>query len=177
MKLFVWSFRIYKTPLALPGIKVIVHNNVSTRESWGPHGKLAYYVGPAMNHYRYCRVYVQSTKKIITTDTIEYAEDNLFEIPYSSKEDQLLDAVEDLQSILKEEVPLTSHPLSPRQTAIDKLRQTLLQVPPHANSIPSSAPRVAVSKPTFPRVETHNTEDPPELKEEELQEQYATEKQ
>jgi len=159
------AFNFSKTPLAPPGIKVIAHNNVSTRESWGPHGKIAYYVGPAMNHYRCYKVCVQSTKKIIVTDTIEYTEDNLFEIPYSSKEDELLDAVVDLHKILKDETPLTSHPMSPRQAAIAKLRQTILQPPPFPNTIPTSSPRVAPTESTLPRVGTPNTEEPPELEE------------
>ena len=150
---------------------------MSNRESWGPHGKLAYYVGPAMNHYRCHRVYIPSTKKVIITNTIEYTEDNLFEIPYSSKEDELLDAVIDLQNILKSEGPPTSHPLSPRQTTINKPRQTLLQAPSHASTNSASPPRVAVSKPTLPRVGTPNAEDPPELEEEELQNQNIRDEQ
>ena len=122
-------------------------------------------------------VYVLSTKKVITTDTIEYTEDNLFEIPYSSKEDELLDAVIDLQNILKNKGPPTSHPLSSRQTAINKLRQTLLQAPSHTSTNSASPPRVAVSKPTLLRVGTPNTEDPSELEEEELQNQNIEDEQ
>ena len=87
------AFDFRKTPLAPPGIKVIAFNNVSTRESWAVHGKLGYYIGPAMNHYRCYQVYLPTSKRIITTDTLQCTEDNSFDTPYSSKEDDFLDAV------------------------------------------------------------------------------------
>lgn len=107
-------------PLQVQGMSHSAHLGF-LEESWGPYGKLAFYVGPAMNHYQCYKVYVSSTKRIITTDTIEYAEDNLFDIPYSSKEDELLDAGVDLQNIINDEKTHTFHPLSPRQTAMGKL--------------------------------------------------------
>lgn len=109
------NFNFQKTPLAPPGIKAITGNNAATRESWAPHGKLAYYVGPAMNHYRCCKVYLPSVQKIIITDTIEHTEDNLFDMPYSSKEDELLDVVKQLEHLLQDEAPMSSHSLSPRK--------------------------------------------------------------
>ena len=145
------AFDFRKTPLAPPGIKVIAFNNVSTRESWAVHGKLGCYIGPAMNHYRCYQVYLPTSKRIITTDTLQYTEDNSFDIPYSSKEDDLLDAVTGLQSLIIDDPAQLKDNTSPRAQAISKLRQLLL---PQATAQPSPLPRVAVTvKPSpLPRV-------------------------
>ena len=50
-----------RTPIAPPGIKVLVHERPEQRGSWSPHAKEAWYIGPAMNSYRCYRVYVTST--------------------------------------------------------------------------------------------------------------------
>ena len=42
-----------KTPIAVPGAKIIAHVNPSQRRARGPHGEHGFYVGPAMHHYRY----------------------------------------------------------------------------------------------------------------------------
>ena len=170
-------FDFTRTPLAPPGIKVIAHNSIETRDSWGPHGKLAFYVGPAMNHYRCYKVYLPSARSIITTDTIECTEDNLFEIPYSSKEDDLLDAVQDLQSMLKDTRPLHTNSLSPRQTAIEKLQSILLK-PPATNNNQANyelpPPRVHPSQNTIElmSVATPTADDPPDLTDEDHSDNY-----
>lgn len=94
-------FDFTRTPMAPPGIKVIAYNSADTRTSWGLHGKLAYCAGPAMNHYRCYQVCVPSTRKVITTDTLEHTEDNLFKIPCTSKEGDLLDTAQELQKYCK----------------------------------------------------------------------------
>ena len=101
-----------------------------------------------MSHYRCYKVYLPSTQKIIVTDTIEYAEDNLFDIPYSSKEDELLDVAKQLEHLLKDEAPMNSHPLSPQQQAIEKLKSTLL----NNSNYPAAHPRVS-SQQSLPRVD------------------------
>ena len=44
-------FDYNKTPLAPPGMKVILHNKPSQRGSWDTHGVVAFYIGLAMHHY------------------------------------------------------------------------------------------------------------------------------
>ena len=50
--LFLGSFDYTKTPLAPLEAKVIAFNNINTRESWSPHGKLVYYIGLELLYYR-----------------------------------------------------------------------------------------------------------------------------
>jgi hypothetical protein len=136
------SFDYTRTPLAPPGIKVIAFNNTLTRESWGPHGKIGYYIGPALNHYRCYRIYLKSTKREIITDTLQYTEDNLFEIPYKSTEDQLLDTANELKDLISTPKPLQTNVYNPQYEAIAILKSILLQNNTH------SVPRVINKKPS-----------------------------
>ena len=56
------SFNFDATPLAPPGCKVIIHEKPKQRNSWDQHGKLGWYLGPALEHYRYNRVYCNETR-------------------------------------------------------------------------------------------------------------------
>ena len=54
------------------GTRVITLDDPSQRLSFAPHGPIAYYVGPAMDHYRTYRVYVPTTKAFRNTDTVAW---------------------------------------------------------------------------------------------------------
>ena len=46
-------FNYNSTPLAPPGMKVLIHETPLERGgSWSPHNTEAWYLGPAMHHYR-----------------------------------------------------------------------------------------------------------------------------
>jgi hypothetical protein len=63
-------FDYNKTPLAPPGIKVVIHEKPSQRKTWDPHGVLGWYLGPAEEHYRCYRCYVTNTHGERITDTL-----------------------------------------------------------------------------------------------------------
>ena len=46
------QFYFNKTPLAPPGIKVILYGKPKQRKIWGIHGVTGWCIGPAMEHYR-----------------------------------------------------------------------------------------------------------------------------
>jgi hypothetical protein len=48
-------------PWAPPGCRAILHEPATTRTSWGPRGTDAWYIGPAMHHYRSYEFYVPET--------------------------------------------------------------------------------------------------------------------
>ena len=55
-KLSAWAqlhgtFDFNRTPLAPPGIHVIVHEKPGNRTSWSPHGLDGWYTGPAIESY------------------------------------------------------------------------------------------------------------------------------
>ena len=82
------NFNFTCTPLSPQGIKVIAHFDVENRVSWAVDGKLGYYIGPVMRHYRCYRVYFTSAKKMSITYSIEYTEDNEFEVTHKSTVDK-----------------------------------------------------------------------------------------
>ena len=45
-------FDYNKTPLAPPGIKLVVHQKPEKRGTWQLRGEVRFYTGPALNHYR-----------------------------------------------------------------------------------------------------------------------------
>ena len=59
-------------PLAPPGIHVLVHEKPDKRKSWAPHANDAWYIGPALEHYRNFRVYMRETQAERITDTLTW---------------------------------------------------------------------------------------------------------
>ena len=55
-----------------PGCRVVTLDAPSDRKSFAPHGAIAFYLGPASNHYRCWRVFVPSTSSIRTTDSVDW---------------------------------------------------------------------------------------------------------
>ena len=51
------------TPLAPPGVKVLAHARAGERATWATHAFEAWYVGPALEHYRCFTVWATKTRK------------------------------------------------------------------------------------------------------------------
>jgi hypothetical protein len=63
-------FDFNRTPLAPPGTWAVIFEDPDTQESWAPHGNLAWYLGPAPEHYRCYRLYIPETGGIRTSGTV-----------------------------------------------------------------------------------------------------------
>jgi len=87
-------------PLAPPGVKVLAFEDKDTRESWAPHGRVGFYVGPAMNHYRCFRIYMPETKKVRIVDTLSWHPAKLL-LPGTSPVDDLTAATRDMTRALR----------------------------------------------------------------------------
>jgi hypothetical protein len=61
-----------KTVFALPGFKIIAHENPSQRRTWAPHGQHGYSLGPEMHHYRCQNVYMSSTASKMIDGTLNF---------------------------------------------------------------------------------------------------------
>lgn len=46
------AFDFKRTPIAPPGIRVLVHNKPGVRGTWSPHALDGWYLGPALDSYR-----------------------------------------------------------------------------------------------------------------------------
>ena len=87
-------------PLAPPGIKVLAFEDPDTRDSWAPHGRLGYYLGPALEHYRCHRIYLPETKRVRVLDTLSWHPTTLV-LPGCSPLDALSAASRDLAHALR----------------------------------------------------------------------------
>jgi hypothetical protein len=65
-------FDFNKTLLAPPGCKVLIHEKPSQQTSWGPHGVVGWYLGPASEHYRCYWCYVKTTRSERISDMVEF---------------------------------------------------------------------------------------------------------
>ena len=96
-----------KHPLAPPGCKILIHDRPDHRASWDDKGTEGFYIGPALEHYRNYRCYINGTNSIRTSDTVEfYPKDN--PMPASSSSDRLHMILTDLLDVLRH-----PHPSSP----------------------------------------------------------------
>ena len=94
------NFNYARTPMAPPGTKLIFHNKPNQRPSWGFHGQEGWYIGPALDHYRNVLAYFPDTRSEKSTDTVTFLPHSI-PIPTISMEDYLLQAVDDIVSILQ----------------------------------------------------------------------------
>ena len=88
-------FNLNRTPMAPPGTKVVLYKSPDKRESWAPHGKLTWYIGPVMEHYHNMTYYIpetDGTRKLATAQFFPYNQT----LPHISNLDALTIAVDDL---------------------------------------------------------------------------------
>jgi hypothetical protein len=64
------EFNFDRTPLAPPGTPVIVHEKPDNRKTWVAHGVEGFYIGPAMDHYRCFKAWIEKTQAERTCDTL-----------------------------------------------------------------------------------------------------------
>ena len=170
------QFDFNRTPLAPPGTKIVIHLKPNQRPSWGFHGQEVWYIGPAMDHYRNITGYFPKEHCEKCTDTVTFVPHDI-PIPSFTVEDYLLQAVDDIVSILKTD----KDPLPPTFILGNKTKQALLDIatslktavqpvlPPATTVLPTSAtqtvsePRVDKATPPIepePRVGFNQTTDP-----------------
>ena len=93
------KYNFTNTPIAPPGIKVEFYQSKTKREStWSPKSVKGFYVGPAMDHHRCYKIYCESTKRIIISDTVEWFPKREFTFPGKTPGEELLKSVEQLST-------------------------------------------------------------------------------
>lgn len=111
-----------KVPLAPPGAKVIVHVKSSQRKSWDYHGKLGWYVGLALDHYRCFRIFMPHTGLEIITDAVKFLP-GIVPIPTYSMQEQLLTAIKKILRLLDTNKPSLALPhLKERENLSDAFK-------------------------------------------------------
>jgi hypothetical protein len=66
------AFDFNRTPIAPPGIHVLVHEKPDARKSWSPHATDGWYVGPALTSYRCYHVWIWETRCECIADTLTW---------------------------------------------------------------------------------------------------------
>ena len=99
---YIFGHYNYKaTPIAPPGMKMVVHLKPSQRGSWDPHWTIGFYVGSlALSHYRCFRCYIPSTKSEQISDTITFLQ-NKTPVPSVSTAEKILDKLKQLLASTK----------------------------------------------------------------------------
>jgi hypothetical protein len=116
------QFDFNATPLAPPGICILAHDKPNKRSSWAPHGEDGWYIGPAMDHYRCFRVYINKTKAERIVDTLDFFPARLT-MPKHSSNDAIIKAAKDMIQALQE-----PHPATPFNVFGDKQLAALQQL-------------------------------------------------
>jgi hypothetical protein len=144
-----------KTPLAPLGTKGLVYDDPAVRASWAPHGTDAYYVGPALKHYRCLRFYMPGTRQYCVADTWRLYPMHCAIPTISDTERTIIQAADSLTAIGGTVPSSTSESIAQSQ-AIQQLHNILLPtLKPPTTKTPS--PRVLRPRlPTTPepRVQT-----------------------
>jgi hypothetical protein len=151
------EFDYNRTPIAPPGIRVVVHEKPQERGSWATHGKDGWYIGPAMESYRCFKTYIWSTKAERITDTIEWFPHSL-KMPQVSDIDVLLAATTDILNILQKPSQ-NSHFPALTETASHQLKQITQLFHNHINQTnPPISQNTIIIRPPAPPLRVQQQE-------------------
>jgi hypothetical protein len=114
-----------KNPLMPPGIKVVVHEKPHQQGSWEPHGKLGWYLGLALEHYRCHRCHIIETNSE-RMDTAEFFPHERGVTKITTQEAAVI-APESLVQAMKQSKPPKNLAilLDPTKAAIQQLQQII----------------------------------------------------
>ena len=105
-------FDFNRTPLAPPGIRVLIHVKPTIRGTWAPHAVPGWYLGPALHHYRCYRVWSRTTRAERITDTLAWIPTDI-PLPVPSAAERLYLAATTLTEALLEPADATITNLLP----------------------------------------------------------------
>jgi hypothetical protein len=89
------TFDYNRTPMAPPGTKIVVHEKPNQQRTRDPHGVNGWYLGPATEHYRNYRVFINKTRAERITDTVEFLPHEI-EMPFPTPTKVAIEATKTL---------------------------------------------------------------------------------
>jgi hypothetical protein len=98
------QFDFNRTPLAPPGIRVLIHEKPDKRTSWSPHALDGWYTGPALDSYRCFRIWAWDTRAERICDTLSWFPTKVT-MPIASSNDLILAGIQDIVSALQNPSP------------------------------------------------------------------------
>jgi hypothetical protein len=152
-KLSAWAqlngqFDFNRTPIAPPGIRVLVHEKPNNRTTWSPHASDGWYIGPALDSYRCYTVWMCETRATRISDTLSWFPTKVT-MPLASSTDLILAALHDITNALQN--PSPGSPLAPvtdsHVAALKTMTDVLTGLCPDA-PIATASPPMLVQPPT-----------------------------
>jgi hypothetical protein len=146
------NFDFNRTPLAPPGTKIVAHNSSESRTPFGEHGKVGWYIGPSLEHYRCWKCYFEDTMAERDVLKVDFFPQKI-PFPKFTRDDYLQQTAEDMLHLLQEPQSTTpssqaiSDPLAfgpPILNAFAKVADILRRAvqPPPAAVTPTPIPSV-----------------------------------
>ena len=105
---------------------MLIHEKHDQQKSWDPHGKLAWYVSPAMNHYQCVSAFVPQTGKERVADTIKVFPHSIPVPEYKAEhviETAAKNILDTLRSPPKSNLPFLNN--TELQTAVHQIAESL----------------------------------------------------
>jgi hypothetical protein len=93
--------------MAPPGTRIIAHETPSRRCTWAPHGQDGWYIGPALEHYRCYRVYINKTRSERVVEMMDFFSTEAH-LPFQSTRDL---ATEAAKQLTRTDQPTTGRPI------------------------------------------------------------------
>ncbi|KAI2496471.1 hypothetical protein MHU86_18012 [Fragilaria crotonensis] len=154
------AFDFNRTPLAPPGIRVLVHIKPNERTTWSPHGEDGWYVGPALDSYRCYTVWMWDTRATRVCDTLAWFPTKC-PMPLASSTDLILAGIRDILHALRNPTP--GSPLAPltdsHYDALTQLTSILTSIAAPTRTLTNAPPTSPVTEPDL--LEDVAVTDPP----------------
>jgi hypothetical protein len=144
-------FDFNRTPLGPPGTRVLVHELPNKRGTWSPHAVYGFCTGPAMEHYRCYKIWIQETESERIANTVVWFPTRVT-LPRTSSADAATTAAQDLIHVLQ-----NPHPASPLSPLTDEHQSALRQL---AGIFNTAAPQPPLPKPNATQTEAEPAPSP-----------------
>ncbi|KAI2504487.1 Reverse transcriptase (RNA-dependent DNA polymerase) [Fragilaria crotonensis] len=156
------QFDFNRTPLAPMGTQIVAHTSADTRTPFGEHGKVGWYIGPSLEHYRCWKCYFTDTLHERDVLKVDFFPEKIA-FPKFSRDDYLKQTAEDMLHLLQDKTcsplhdPLSFGPpiLNAFAKVADILRRAIQLPPPPSIALPPTVPTLpAETLAILPRVPT-----------------------
>ena len=94
------NFDYNRTPLAPPGTKIVAHTSSESRTPYGEHGKVGWYIGPSLEHYRCWKCYFEDTMAERDVLKVDFFPQKI-PFPTFTRDDYLKQTAEDMLHLLQ----------------------------------------------------------------------------
>jgi hypothetical protein len=130
-----------RTPIGPPGHHLLIHDKPLNRKSWDPHALDAWYLGPALDHYRCYRVFPWKTRHERIVDTVTWVPHTL-KLPMLSSKDVIIDCATQIIAALQHPVPHAEalRLTNPQHQALVEMAQIMLPPLPPQFPVPPATP-------------------------------------